>query len=108
MQFNPLLRAFNSTPETMEAPTALILVAFIALLAFQSYALYLSQPFDPQGFGMAVGMVLTGGGAASYGQGYMIRSRRRYTGSTGSLRNSARLQTSRGGSSVVDDPDGGA
>lgn len=102
MRFNPLLRAFNSTPDTMEAPTALILVAFIALLAFQSYALYLGQPFDPQGFGMAIGMVMTGGGAASYGQGYMMRSRRQI----GRL-NISSMRSKTTGSSIVDDPDGG-
>ena len=83
------LRPFDSTPRSMEAPTALVLVAFIALLAFQSYALYLQQPFDPSGFGTAVGLALGGGGVASYGQGYMIRSR------------------TMSGTAHVDDPDAG-
>lgn len=103
MRFNAMLRAFDSSPATMEAPTALVLVAFIALLGFQAYALYLGQPFDPQGFGMAVGMVMTGGGAASYGQGYMMRSRVHYR--AGLSRLTTLKQT---GSAKVDDPDGGA
>lgn len=86
----------------MEAPTALILVAFIALLAFQAYALYLRQPFDPYSFGMAAGMVMGGGGVASYGQGYMMRSRGHF------MRSSVRRPAKTTGSSVVDNPDGGA
>ena len=91
MRMPNLLNAFDSTPKTMEAPTALVLVAFVALLAFQSYALYLGHPFDVQGFGMAVAGIMGGGGAASYGQGYMIRSR-----------------SITAGSAAVDNPDGGA
>jgi len=108
---NRLLRAFDSTEETMEAPTALVLVAFVALLAFQAYALYLGQPFDPYSFGMAVGLVMGGGGVASYGQGYMMRSRSGFGGSRrmAGLRSTIRRATSQptGGSAVVDDPDGG-
>lgn len=90
MRFPNLLRPFDSTPGVMEAPTALVLVAFIALLAFQTYALMLEQHFDAQAFGMAVGMIMGGGGAASYGQGYIIRSR-----------------SVTAGSAVVDNPDAG-
>ena len=89
MHWPTFLSALDATPKGMEAPTALVLVAFIALLAFQTYALYLQQPFDPSGFGMALGAVLGGGGVASYGQGYVIRSR------------------NLAGTAQVDDPDAG-
>lgn len=95
-------RAFDSSPEVMESPTALVLVAFIALLVFQSWALWLGQPFDPYSFGTAAGMALGGGGVASYGQGYMMRSRTMFRGET--YRATAAKTT---GSAVVDNPDGG-
>lgn len=91
MRFSSLFTPFNSTPAVMEAPTALVLVGFIFLIAFQTIALLKGQQFDPQGFGMALGMLMGGGGAASYGQGYMLRSR-----------------SITSGSAAVDNPDGGA
>jgi hypothetical protein len=70
-----ILRAFNATGEVMEAPTALALSAFLALLCFQAYALWLGQTFSAEAFGIAVGAIFTGGGLHSYGQGYLTRSR---------------------------------
>lgn len=98
------MRAFDPTPRTMEAPIALVLVAFVALLIFQAWALWLEQPFDPYSFGIAAGAAMGGGGVASYGQGYMMRSRGMY--STNYSRPAATTKAT--GSAVVDDPDGGA
>jgi len=68
-------RAFNSSPVPTEAHVALVLVGFICLVLFQGYALWKGQPFSPEAFGQAMGILLTGGGAAALGQGYLTRAR---------------------------------
>ena len=76
------MRAFDATPDVMEAPIAVVLIVIFALIGFQTWALYQGQQFDPQGFGYAVGAIIGGGGVASFGQGYVTRSRQALSGSS--------------------------
>lgn len=71
---NPL-RPFNSAPVPTEAHTALVLLAFLALVTFQGYALWKGQDFSAAAFGEALGIVLGGGGVAALGQSYLTRAR---------------------------------
>jgi hypothetical protein len=63
-----------------EAHTALVLAAFIALVVFQSIALWKGQEFSASAFGEALGIVLGGGGVAALGQSYLTRARGQITG----------------------------
>ncbi|MDY0308162.1 MAG: hypothetical protein RBR18_17165 [Desulfovibrionaceae bacterium] len=71
---NPL-RAFNASGEVMEAPIALSLVALLAYIAFQAWAMSRGEAFSPEGFAFSITAILGGGGAVGYGQGYLTRSR---------------------------------
>ena len=73
--FKGIARAFDATTNVMESHTALTIVAFIALLAYQGYSLFMTQQFDVAAFGQALGVVLGGGGAVAFGQGFLNRSR---------------------------------
>lgn len=65
-------------PDAMKrlgVPSLLALIAFIALVGYQAYALWLGQTFDPSAFGEAAGWIMGGSGAIALGQGFMARSR---------------------------------
>lgn len=71
---NPL-RAFNASGEVMEAPIALSLLALLAYIGFQAWAMASGEKFSPEGFAFAITAILGGGGAVGYAQGYITRSR---------------------------------
>lgn len=75
-----LLRPFNAAPAPTEAHTALVLAAFIALVAFQTVALAKGQEFSASAFGEALGILLGGGGVAAFGQSFLTKARGQITG----------------------------
>lgn len=74
-----LLRPFNAAPVPTEAHTALVLAAFIALVAFQTVALWKGQEFSASAFGEALGILLGGGGVAAFGQSFLTKARGQIT-----------------------------
>ena len=58
---------FDSNSSRIEVHDVLSLMAFVAIIAFQVYALCTSQAFDLGEFGQAIGITLGGNAAASYG-----------------------------------------
>lgn len=74
-----LLRPFNAASVPTEAHTALVLAAFIALVVFQSIALWKGQEFSAAAFGEALGILLGGGGVAAFGQSFLTKARGQLT-----------------------------
>lgn len=70
-----LLSILNSGAKPVEAHVALSAIALLAYIGFQAWAMLCGEKFSPEGFALAVGAILTGGGMVGGAQGYLTRSR---------------------------------
>jgi len=93
-------RALDGSDRGVEVHAILSTVGFICLCAFQGFALWHGQNFEPSAFGQAVGFIIGGGGAEAIGQGYLL-GRSHFSRPT-----IQRAAADEGASSRPDNPDG--